>query len=139
MHARTGLHRLVTCRSRSAAALDVHHHVTIALIASLAVAGLSGTAAADSTAQDVAYGAGSVLGTTVYAPFKATFCILGGITSGFAFPFAGAETAGRVATAGCAGTWAITPSVLKGQEPVKFVGGQSSTERSRSSKPSASQ
>ena len=37
----------------------------IALTASLAVAGLSGTAAADSTAQDVAYGAGSVLGTAV--------------------------------------------------------------------------
>jgi len=39
--------------------------VTIALIASLAVAGFSGTAAADSTAQDVAYGAGSVLGSAV--------------------------------------------------------------------------
>jgi len=70
------------------------------------------------------YGTGSVLGTLVYAPFKATFCILGGITSGFTFPFAGADTAGRVATAGCGGTWAITPDVLRGREPVKFVGGQ---------------
>ena len=112
--------------------------IIIALTASLAVAGLNGTATADSAAQDVAYGAGSVLGTAVYAPFKATFCILGGITSGFTFPFAGAETAGRVATAGCAGTWAITPSALTGQEPVKFVGGQSSAERSAPSKPSAS-
>ena len=112
--------------------------IIIALTASLAVAGLNGTATADSAAQDVAYGAGSVLGTAVYAPFKATFCNLGGITSGFTFPFAGAETAGRVATAGCAGTWAITPSALKGQEPVKFVGGQSSAERSAPSKPSAS-
>ena len=96
----------------------------LALAASLAVIGLAAPAGADSAAQDVAYGTGSVLGTAVYAPFKATFCILGGITSGFTFPFAGADTAGRVATAGCGGTWAITPSVLKGQEPVRFVGGQ---------------
>ena len=95
-----------------------------ALAASLAIVGPAAPAAADSAAQDVAYGTGSVLGTLIYAPFKATFCILGGVTSGFTFPFAGADTAGRVATAGCGGTWAITPAVLKGQEHVKFVGGQ---------------
>ena len=96
----------------------------LALAAGFAVLGRAAPAAADSAAQDAAYGIGSVLGTAVYAPFKATFCILGGITSGFAFPFAGADTAGKVATAGCGGTWAITPGVLKGQEHVKFVGGQ---------------
>lgn len=95
----------------------------LALAAGLTVVGFAGPAAADSAAQDVAYGTGSVLGTAVYAPFKATFCILGGVTSGFAFPFAGADTAGRVAAAGCGGTWVITPGVLKGQEHVKFVGG----------------
>jgi hypothetical protein len=104
----------------------------VVFTASLAVAVVNDPAAADSAAQDVAYGAGSVLGTLVYAPFKATFCILGGITSGFTFPFAGADTAGRVATAGCGGTWAITPSVLKGQESVKFVGGRSSVPASTS-------
>jgi len=96
----------------------------LALAVSLAVIGMAAPASADSAAQDVAYGTGSVLGTVVYAPFKATFCILGGVTSGFTFPFAGADTAGRVATAGCGGTWAITPGVLKGQEHVHFVGGQ---------------
>ena len=96
----------------------------LALAAGFAVLGRAAPAAADSAAQDAAYGIGSVLGTAVYAPFKATFCILGGITSGFTFPFAGADTAGRVATAGCGGTWAITPAALKGQEHVKFVGGQ---------------
>ena len=103
----------------------MRHITLLALAASLAVAGWAAPVAADSAAQDVAYGTGSVLGTLVYAPFKATFCILGGITSGFTFPFAGADTAGKVATAGCGGTWAITPGVLKGQEHVRFVGGQS--------------
>jgi hypothetical protein len=99
------------------------------IIVLLLVAGLVGAtavapASAESAAQDVAYGTGSVLTTLVYAPFKATFCILGGVTSGFTFPFAGADTAGKVATAGCGGTWAITPGVLKGQDHVNFVGGQ---------------
>ena len=49
---------------------------------------------------------------------------LRGITSGFVFPFADADTAGKVATAGCGGTWAITPGVLEGKERVKFIGGQ---------------
>jgi hypothetical protein len=100
--------------------------------ASLAVAIVGSPAAAESAAQDAAYGAGSVLGTLVYAPFKATFCILGGITSGFTLPFAGTDTAGRVVTTSCGGTWAITPSVLKGQESVQFVGGRSAAPASRS-------
>jgi hypothetical protein len=83
-------------------------------------------AAADTTGEEVGYGGGSVFTTLVYAPFKATFCILGAITSGFTLPFAGTQTAGKVATAACGGTWAITPSVLKGQERVRFVGGSSS-------------
>jgi hypothetical protein len=80
-------------------------------------------AAAVSAAQDAAYGTGSVLTTLVYAPIKASFCILGGITSGFTLPFAGPQTAEKVATRACGGTWAITPDALKGREPVRFVGG----------------
>ena len=82
------------------------------------------SAAADTTAQDVGYGAGSVFSTLLYAPFKATFCILGGITSVFTLPFGGTRMAGDVASAACGGTWAITPNVLKGQERVRFIGGQ---------------
>ena len=82
------------------------------------------------TSQDVAYGTGSVLTTLVYAPVKASFCILGGITSGFTLPFGGPETAGKVATTACGGTWAITPDALKGKERVRFVGGQSGQQMS---------
>ena len=82
---------------------------------------------ADSAGQEAAYGAGSVFGTLLYAPFKTSFCVVGAVTSGLTLPFGGTDTAGRVATAACAGTWAITPSVIKGQEPVRFVGGTSGT------------
>jgi hypothetical protein len=86
--------------------------------------------AADSAAQDAAYGAGSVFSTLLYAPFKATFCILGGITSVFTLPFGGPRTAGDVASAACGGTWAITPRALKGEEPVRFIGGNSPSPQS---------
>jgi hypothetical protein len=74
-----------------------------------------------STPEQVAYGAGSVLGTLVYSPVKGTFCILGGVSSGFAFLIGGGEAAGKVAGATCRGTWVITPNVLQGNERVRFV------------------
>jgi hypothetical protein len=89
----------------------------------LAVAAPASVATADSTSQEVAYGTGSVLTTLVYAPVKASACILGGVTGGFTLPFAGPQTAGKVVSSACGGTWAITPDVLKGRERVRFLGG----------------
>ncbi len=86
------------------------------------------SAADEGTPQQVAYGAGSFLGTLVYTPFKATFCILGSIASAFTLVFAGQQNAGKVAGASCRGTWVITPDVLKGQEQVKFVGDVSASD-----------
>jgi hypothetical protein len=86
-------------------------------------------AAGETASQDVAYGTGSVLITLVYAPIKASFCILGGITSGFTLPFAGPRTAEHVATRACGGTWAITPDALKGREQVRFLGTESPSPR----------
>jgi len=78
--------------------------------------------AAQSASQDVAYGAGSVFTTLLYAPFKTSFCVVGAVTSGLTLPFGGTQTAGKVATAACGGTWVITPDTLRGKEPVRFVG-----------------
>jgi hypothetical protein len=79
-------------------------------------------ASRESTASEVAYGAGSVFGTLLYAPFKTSFCVVGAVTSGLTLPFGGTDTAGKVATAACGGTWVITPATLKGKEQVRFVG-----------------
>jgi hypothetical protein len=87
------------------------------------VAAWPGSAAAESTSQDVAYGVGSVTTTLVYAPIKASFCILGAVTSGFTLPFGGPRTAEKVASTACGGTWMVTPAALKGREPIHFVGG----------------
>ena len=76
----------------------------------------------DSTGTQIGTGVGSVVGSAVYFPFKASFCILGGVTSGFTLVFAGANAAERVAGTACRGTWAISPNVVKGKETVHFVG-----------------
>ncbi|MFZ1061454.1 MAG: hypothetical protein WAP47_19950 [Candidatus Rokuibacteriota bacterium] len=76
----------------------------------------------ESTLEQVGYGTGSVVGSAVYFPFKASFCILGGVSSGFALVFGGPESANKVASAACRGTWAITPDIVKGKERVRFVG-----------------
>jgi hypothetical protein len=95
--------------------------VALVLLGQSAI-GVVASAKEGSTPEQVAYGAGSVLGTLIYSPFKASFCILGAIASGFTFPFAGAKTAGKVVGTTCRGTWVISPEVLKGREQVEFIG-----------------
>ena len=93
------------------------------VLAILVVVSVATHAAAESTSQQVAYGAGSVFSTLLYAPFKTSFCVVGGVTSALTLPFGGTDTAGKVATAACGGTWVISPDTLKGKERVRFVGG----------------
>src|SRR4030095_9941845 len=98
---------------------------TLLVLLALSVVGAlaASPAHADTPGQEVAYGAGSVFGTLLYAPFKTTFCVLGAVTSGLALPFSGPQGSARMATAACAGTWAITPAVLKGQGAVRRLRG----------------
>jgi hypothetical protein len=99
--------------------------VALGIAIAVLAAAVPASAAAESTSQEVAYGVGSVTTTLVYAPIKASFCILGAVTSGFTLPFGGPRTAEKVASAACGGTWAVTPDALKGRESIRFVGGSS--------------
>jgi hypothetical protein len=80
----------------------------------------AGSQSSGSTPEQVAYGAGSALGTIVYSPVKASFCILGGVAGAFT-ALASPPTASKVVGGTCRGTWIITPGVLKGEDRVKFV------------------
>ena len=75
----------------------------------------------ESGAEQVGLGIGSVLTSLVYAPVKASICVLGAVGSGFALPFAGPKRAGAIASSSCSGNWVITPSNLKGKERVKVI------------------
>lgn len=95
----------------------------IVLLVALTLVGSSAPswASSSSTAAEVGSSAGSAFGTLIYAPLKATFCILGGIGSGFT-AIASPSTAGKVAMATCGGSWIVTPNVIRGRETLKFVG-----------------
>ena len=91
----------------------------------------------ESTLEQIGYGTGSVVGSAVYFPFKASFCIVGGIGSGLAFIFGSPESANKLASASCRGTWAISPDVVKGKEPVRFVGDPPKRDAATKPQPSA--
>ena len=97
--------------------------ITLVLALTVAIAAVPAPARAESTAQEVAYGVGSATSTLVYAPVKASFCILGAVSRGLTLPFGGPRTAGKVASTACGGTWVVTPAALRGREPVRFMGG----------------
>jgi hypothetical protein len=95
--------------------------MSLGLITSVTVAAAAAEPG-ESTPQQVAYGAGSFLGTLLYTPAKATFCVIGAVSSGLALPFGGPPAAGKVASTACGGTWVITPDTIKGKDPVHFAG-----------------
>jgi hypothetical protein len=99
----------------------MRHIVALFLVVTLVGSSAPGWADSESTFVQVGSAAGSALGTMIYAPVKATFCILGGIGSGLT-AIVSPPTAGRVAMATCGGSWTVTPEMMRGRESPKFVG-----------------
>jgi hypothetical protein len=98
----------------------------LAIVVSLVLLGQGRVAAAagdseGSTPQQATFGAGSFLGTLLYSPVKAGFCLLGGVAGGVTM-IASRPTGTKIVGTSCRGTWVITPDVLKGKERVKFLG-----------------
>ena len=77
-----------------------------------------------SPAEEAGLGIGSGLLTLVYLPFKIVYAVLGGVVGGFTYALTGGdlETAQTVWEPSFYGTYVITPSHLKGDEPVRFYG-----------------
>ena len=95
--------------------------VALFLVVTVVGSSAPGWADSESTFVQVGSAAGSAFGTMIYAPVKATFCILGGIGSGLT-AIVSPPTAGRVAMATCGGSWTVTPEMIRGRESPKFVG-----------------
>jgi hypothetical protein len=96
--------------------------ILILMVVTYSALSWAGSRERESTPEQIGAGVGSVVGSAVYFPFKASFCILGGLASGFTLVADGPQSANKVASAACRGTWAITPDIVKGQTPVNFVG-----------------
>ena len=77
-----------------------------------------------SQSSEAGLGIASGLLTIVYLPFKLAYAVLGGVVGGFAWGLGGGdvETGKAVWEPSFYGTYVITPSHLRGDEPVRFVG-----------------
>jgi len=100
----------------------MRHIVALFLVLTLVGSSAPGWAESESTAVEIGAAAGSAFGTMIYAPVKATFCILGGIGSGLT-AIVSPPTAGKVAMSTCGGSWTVTPNMMRGRESPKFIGG----------------
>ncbi len=76
------------------------------------------------TAEDFGYGVGSVLSSLFYSPFKLTYAGLGLLTGGMGFVLSAgnADVANNIINPAVRGNYVVTPSHLKGEEPLIFVG-----------------
>lgn len=80
------------------------------------------TSSNESTLEQIGVGTGSVIGSVVYFPLKATFCLGGGLTSLYTSLFVGPKTTHEVLSVSCRGNWAVSPQHLKGEESLTFIG-----------------
>jgi hypothetical protein len=74
--------------------------------------------------EEAGYGAGSVLANLFYMPAKITYAGLGLLTGGLGYVLSGGrgDVANNIIYPAIRGHYVVTPSHLKGTEPIYFVG-----------------
>ena len=74
--------------------------------------------------RDLAWGAAAVGAGVLYGPTKVAYAILGGVVGGLAYAWTvgDLEVAHHVWSATLGGTYVVTPAMLRGEEPILFVG-----------------
>lgn len=99
------------------------------MVVTVAVAAALGTApgparAAEQYASDFGMGIGTVFVNIFYMPVKVVYAALGGLTGGFAYVLTGGrmDTASAVWRPSLGGTYVVTPSMLRGEDPIYFSG-----------------
>jgi hypothetical protein len=105
--------------------------VAATLVASVAVARPARAAALE----EAGWGSLTVLTNVLYMPAKLIYSALGGLTGGLAFALTGGDMnpAETVWVTTMSGTYVVTPSMLRGEEAIAFVGvpeGEATTETS---------
>jgi len=90
----------------------------------LAVVVCAAPAHAQSQAEDVGYGIGAGLSSLLYFPAKVVYAGLGTVVSGISYVLTGGdgEVARPIFESAVYGDYVVTPEVLRGREPLEFVG-----------------
>ena len=81
-------------------------------------------ARADSGANEAGLGVGSAVLSLVYGPVKIVYSVLGVVFGGFAYGLSGGDSSvmHAVVTPAIRGDYVITPSHLRGERPLEFIG-----------------
>ena len=76
------------------------------------------------TASEAGWGIGSALSSLVYAPVKVVYAILGTVFGGLAWGLSGgdSEVFNAVIIPSVRGDYVVTPSHLRGEQPLAFLG-----------------
>ena len=79
---------------------------------------------AEPVGQEAGYGIGAALASVFYIPAKVTYAGLGLLTGGLGYVLTGgrADVANNIIYPAVRGNYVVTPSHLKGTEPIYFVG-----------------
>jgi hypothetical protein len=87
-------------------------------------AGTTNQPAEPSASEEAGYGFGSVIANLFYMPAKITYAGLGLITGGLGYVVSAgrADVANNIIYPSVRGNYVVTPSHLKGTEPLYFVG-----------------
>jgi hypothetical protein len=74
--------------------------------------------------EEAGYGIGAALANVLYIPAKVTYAGLGLLTGGLGYVLSGgrADVANNIIYPAVRGNYVVTPSHLKGTEPIYFVG-----------------
>jgi hypothetical protein len=75
-------------------------------------------------ATDLGLGVGAIFTNVIYMPTKFVYSTLGGITGGFAYVLTGLrmDIAKGIWVPSMGGTYVVSPSMLKGEDPIYFSG-----------------
>lgn len=81
-------------------------------------------AAEEGVGEEAGYGVGAALASVFYIPAKVTYAGLGLLTGGIGYVLSGgrADVANNIIYPAVRGNYIVTPSNLKGTEPIYFVG-----------------
>jgi hypothetical protein len=87
-------------------------------------AGSTSQAAEEPVSSEAGYGVGAALASVFYIPAKVTYAGLGLLTGGLGWALSGgrADVANNIIYPAIGGNYVVTPSHLKGTEPIYFVG-----------------
>ena len=80
-------------------------------------------ARAEGFGENAGWGALAVVSNLGYMPVKLAYALFGGLTGGFAYAvtLGDYDTAKEIWTASLGGTYVLTPSMMRGEEPIVFA------------------